>query len=180
MSQAIIRTSLLALYKTRDFMSFQSRSLKQEQDIEDLIDISLDLRENHLTIIGSWVCAHIVEENIGAFLRRQNEIVSFLEEGKHQSTLRSWMKVLTFLNVNENLHGRVIDLCTKNIANSDNKVALQVYSIQALTPLVHTYPELLDEIDSLIELHSTNKSVAYGTASQKFKNKTKNYVSQTL
>ncbi len=173
MSISSIKSSLLEFYKTRDFESFKTRSLQDSQDLDDLLTVSLNYRDVKIAIIGSWICTHLIEDNREPFQKRQAEIISFLENGDHQSSLRSWMKVLTYLDVDEEFHGKVIDMCSEIIANSDNKVALQVYSIYTLVPLVLKYPELLDEIDDLIELHSMDKSVAYGAATRKFKNKTK-------
>lgn len=173
MSISSIKSALLEFSKTRDFESFKSDYASRTQDIDDLVGISLNFNDEKASIYGSWVCTHLVAVDPIPFQKRQAEVVNFLENGNHQSSLRSWMKVLTYLDIDEVHHGKVIDICTANIANSDNKVALQIYSMNVLTLLVLKYPELLEEIDSLIELHSMGKSVAYGAATRKFKKKTK-------
>ena len=67
-----------------------------------------------------------------------------------------------------------IDLLISFIQDFENKVAVQVYSIQVLTKFVHQYPELKEEILEVIVLHSENKSPAFSASLRKFLRKTKN------
>lgn len=164
---------MIEFYKTREFESFYARSLKSSTDLEDLLQVSLNYSEEKTAIIGSWVCTHLVGKHNELFQKAHPQIINFLKNGQHQSSLRSWMKVLTYLEIDEKYHGTVIDLCVNSISNSNNKVALQVYSMFVLIPLMHLYPELFPEINALIDLHSINKSPAYHSASRHFKKNTK-------
>lgn len=140
----------------------------------ELLSISLGFHDQKFAILGSWICSHLAEKKASIFEPIQEEILHFLESTDHQSSLRNWMKVMTFLNFKEELHGRIIDLCIRFIEDSNNKVALQMYSIQLLIPFMRLYPELLPEIDAIIELHAVNKTPAYHSIARKFKKATKN------
>jgi hypothetical protein len=174
MSSVSIKLSLSEFYKTRDFESFEKRSLHKQKDLEELLLVALDDQDELPSILASWVCTHLVEKDKKVFQAALPEIVRFLERTHHQSSLRNFMKILTHLEVTFDYQGRVLDLCTQFISDSNNKVALQIYSMQTLLPLMHVYPELFPEFVSLIELHSTNKSPAYHTAFRNFRKKTKN------
>ncbi len=154
-------------------MSFFSSSLQNKQDSKDLLTVSLDSSDEKSSILGSWVCTHWVEKDKQLFQNALPQIVLFLENGTHQSSLRSFMKVLTYLEIDEAYQGRVIDLCAHFISESHHKVALHVYCIHVLAPLMKLYPELYPEINALIELHSINKSPAYHAGYRHFRKTTK-------
>ncbi len=83
------------------------------------------------------------------------------------------MKILSALDIDEDLHGSIIDICCQFISDSSNKVALQIYSMYTLANLLKYYPELLPEMNALIELHSEEKSPAYAVGWRNFKKITK-------
>lgn len=140
-----------------------------------MLHISLDNRDEKLSILGSWVCTHLVEVDNNLFQHAHIDILKFLQNGTHQSSLRNWMKVLTHVNIDEEYQGLALDLCTQFISDNTNKVALQVYSIQVITKLIPLYPEIYSEIKSLLELHAIEKSPAYHASVRLFLKKTKKY-----
>ena len=59
------------------------------------------------------------------------------------------------------------------IKEEENKVALQAYSMYCLVPFIHKYPELKEELTSLILLKINEKSPAYKIAFKTFLKRTK-------
>ena len=173
MSLESIKSNLVVFHKTRDFDVFFSENLRNNADLQDLIEISLDSSDQVCCIMGSWICTHLVEKERLVFQLEHHRIIHFIEKDTHQSSLRNWMKILSFLDIDEDLHALVIDLCCQFISHNSNKVALQVYSMYTLVPLMRLYPELLPEIEALIQLHSVHKSPAFFAAYRNFKKKIK-------
>lgn len=174
MSIESIKKSLVAFRKTRDFIAFNSLILEDKEKMRDLMKVSLDYTDINSSYVGSWICTHLLVHDKTRFEKVQGQIIEFLENGRDQGSLRSWMNILSQIEINEAHHGKVIDLCCGFIEDSSNKVALQVYSIYTLASLLLIYPELYAEIDALIELHSINKSAAYHASARNFRKRTKN------
>lgn len=92
----------------------------------------------------------------------------------NQSVRRNLINVIDQLELSDYKESDFIDVLISYIQDFENKVAVQVYSIQVLTKFVHRDPELKDEILGIIVLHSENKSPAYSASLRRFQRKTQN------
>ncbi|MFA7275076.1 MAG: hypothetical protein WC044_14495 [Crocinitomicaceae bacterium] len=173
MSASKIHGLLDGFYTDRNFSYYVDFFLKNETELQALIEISFQTSDEKYCSHGTWVCAHIAEKDNSVFVPLQGKIMHFLQTEKLQSGLRNWMKVLTFVPLKEEYEGEMIDLCVKFIENSSNKVALHVYAMMNLIPLMKKYPEILPEILALLDLHSEGKSPAYHAVFRKFVKSTK-------
>jgi hypothetical protein len=163
-----------AFYEKREFTKYVNYFLKNKQHLEELLSYSLQSDKGQYCILATWVCAHIAEADNTLFVQNYEAIFHFLKTEKHQSSLRNLMKVMTLLPTPEELEGEMIDLCISFIQNPENKVALQMYSILVLMPILKKYPELIPEIKAIIDLHSEGKTAAYHAIHRKFERYIKN------
>tara|TARA_R110000737_G_scaffold345455_1_gene373985 strand:+ start:60072 stop:60602 length:531 start_codon:yes stop_codon:yes gene_type:complete len=168
MDKLSIEERLDEFYQERNFSFYTNFFLSHPKELEELLSISLQADKGKHCVLGTWVCAHLAEADKKPFQKIQKDILHFLQTETHQSSLRNWMKVMTFLPTPEEIEGEVIDLCISFIQNPENKVALQMYSILLLMPILKKYPELIPEIKAIIDLNSEGKSAAYHAISRKF------------
>lgn len=173
MSASQIHEILDGFYNDRNFHYYVDLFLENKPELQALIKISLQTYDEKYCNRGTWLCAHIAEKDHTVFVPIQDKIIHFLQTENLQTGLRNWMKVLTFVPLMEEYEGEMIDLCVKFIEDPINKVALQVYSMQNLLPLMKKYPEILPEILALLDLHSEGKSPAYHAFFRKFVRYTK-------
>lgn len=161
-------------YQERNFPFYNNFFFSHPKELEELLAISLQADKGKHCINGTWVCAHLAEVDNKPFKKIHKDILHFLQTETHQSSLRNWMKVMTFLPTPEEIEGEVIDLCIAFIQNPENKVALQMYSILVLMPILKKYPELIPEIKAIIDLNSEGKTAAYHAIHRKFERYIKN------
>lgn len=168
MSDLSIEEHLEQFSELRNFTFYSNYFLANQHELNELLEVSLQQKKGKYCIYGTWLCCHIAAMDTSPFQKIHSKIIQFLQTDTHQSSLRNWMKVLTFLTIPEKSEGEVIDLCVRFIKNAENKVALQIYSIALLMPMAKKYPEIIPEIKAIIALHSLNKSPAYSSMARKF------------
>jgi hypothetical protein len=113
MEHLSIEELLNEFYTNRNFAFYNTYFLTHPQELEELLSISLQAKKGKYCILGTWVCAHLVEINKSPFLKIQKDIVHFLQTETHQSSLRNWLKTLTFLPIPQDMEGEVVDLCIR-------------------------------------------------------------------
>ena len=119
--------------------------------------------------MSSWILTHIAKSNPELIQPFYEKLVDILFITENQTVLRNCTNILYHLNPTEYKESELIDQLIQFIQNNNNKVALQVYSIYFITHFVKKYPELFEEVRSIIELNSHNHSPAYNVAIRNFR-----------
>jgi len=96
-------------------------------------------------------------------------LVDVLFETKNQAVLRSVTNCINQLQITDYRESDLIDLLLDFIKDYENKVAVQVYSIHVLRQFMRRYPELIPEVNEIIDFHSEGKSAAYQVARRRFR-----------
>ena len=164
-----LKDELLIFHQSRDLKSYTKSIVDEPIKIEKLVKIISNLEEYPLKEMSSWILTHIaksIPELIQPFYEKLVDILFITE---NQTVLRNCTNILYHLNTTEYKESKLIDQLIQFIQNNNNKVALQVYSIYFITHFVKKYPELFEEVRSIIELNSHNHSPAYNVAIRNFR-----------
>lgn len=164
-----LKEELLLFHKNRDFKSYTKSLIDEPYKIEKLVEVIFNLEEYPFKEMSSWILTHLAKSNPELIQPYYTKIVDVLFKTENQTVLRNCTNILFHLNSTEYKESKLIDQLIHFIQNNNNKVALQVYSIYFITHFVKKYPKLFDEIKSIIELNSQNKSPAYNVAIRNFK-----------
>ena len=138
------------------------------KDFQKLMQCIFDLEEYPVKEYASWLLIHISQSKRIDLTPYYKRMVDVLFETDNQTVLRNVSRSLHEMNITKYRESEFIDLLIGFIQNSENKVALQVYSIYILQHFVRRYPELKEEIIEIIALHSNEKTAAYGIAQRNF------------
>lgn len=157
------------------FKEYQEYFRSNPKEYKNLIELIIEEEAYPIPEYASWILSHLCKIDASVVQLFYNTIVDKLFITKNQSVKRNLINVLDHLELGYYRESELIDLLLSFLNDFENKVAVQVYSIQVLTKFVAKYPELKSEVAEVVELNSENKSPAYSASSRKFYKKT-NYI----
>ena len=140
--------------------------------IKYLVELSVSDHQYPIPDYASWTMSNMVKKNPELFQKHYKLLVDCAFNSKNQTVLRNVVNSITYLKITDYRESNFIDLLISNINDSNNKVALQVYSIYVLVQFIEKYPELKTEIEEVILLNEKGKTPAYFAAKKNFYKKT--------
>ena len=164
-----LKDELLIFHQSRDLKSFTKSLIDEPIKIEKLVNVISNLEEYPFKEMSSWILTHFAKSNPELVQPFYEKLVDILFKTENQTVLRNCTNILYHLNPTDYKEGELIDQLIEFIQNNNNKVALQVYSIYFITHFVKKYPELFEEVKSIIELNSKNHSPAFNVAIRNFR-----------
>jgi hypothetical protein len=164
-----LNEELLIFHQSRDLKSLTKSLIDEPVKIEKLVNVISNLEEYPFKEMSSWILTHLAKSNPELVQPFYEKLVDILFKTDNQTVLRNCTNILYHLNPTDYKEGELIDQLIQFIQNNNNKVALQVYSIYFITHFVKKYPELFEEVRSIIELNSQNHSPAYNVAIRNFR-----------
>lgn len=78
-------------------------------------------------------------------------ILNLQNEGLHDAIKRNTVRVLQDVDIPENLHGVLAEICFNYLKNPAEAVAIKVFSMTIIDNLTQFYPELKEELHFILE-----------------------------
>lgn len=111
--------------------------------------------EKHLSFRASWTLTKVVDmypEIIHPYL---SEIAGSLGKIKYESTLRSFLRILSFSDltlINSSQHGMLADFCFNILNSANTAIAVKAYTMEILYRLSLIYPDIASELSISLRL----------------------------
>lgn len=157
-----IKSIVLEIKDGRKFESYQSYFKENPNQVKELIVLVEETAEYPLQEYASWILVHICKSQKELVIPFYSRCIEILFVNENQSVRRNILNVIQHLGISDFRESEFIDLLISFIQNFENKVATQVYSMYILGLFTLKYPEIKSEIIEIIQLHSENKTPAYG------------------
>ncbi|XZF12726.1 hypothetical protein ACTHGU_13140 [Chitinophagaceae bacterium MMS25-I14] len=101
---------------------------------------------------SAWIVSIVGEKHPGLIQPHLAELVARMqEEGVPVAVKRNVVRILQHQQIPEALHGPVMNTCFDLLADPKETVAVRVFSMTVLGNLAHTYPEIKQELRTIIE-----------------------------
>jgi hypothetical protein len=147
-----IEELILARAKMPHFTAFHQFFLEQPAAVPMLVALALSKKAHPVPAYSAWLLVHIAKAKPQLLYKLQAQ----LEEGLLQTTKhdiqRSLLVVLLHLPLRRQNEGILLELYFAIFQNQDSKVANRVYALYHLKRFVKTYPEIDQEVRSIIAL----------------------------
>ena len=127
---------------------------------ESLLDLALH-ENDPLAWRAAWILDGSDEKFPGLAADFISKIVSALSDIKSTGTLRSLLRLLCRYDIQEDDQGILIDLCFKYLVSELYPVAVKVHAMQIIYHHVLIYPELKEELVTVIMDQVANNSVGF-------------------
>lgn len=140
------------------------------QHFESLLEIALH-DDDPLAWRAAWILDGSDEAFPGLAADYISTLVTKLPGIKSTGTLRSLLRLLCRYDIHENEQGVLIDLCFKYMVSEFYPVAVKVHAMQIIYNHVLIYPELKEELVTVIRDQVENNSVGFKSRGMRIINK---------
>ena len=130
------------------------------EKVKSLLDIALN-EKDPLAWRAAWVLDGSDEKHPGQARDYISAIVCKLPNLKSNGSLRSLLRMLCRYNIPEDDQGILIDLCFKYLVSELYPVAVKVHAMQIVYQHVLIYPELKEELVTVIQDQVGNNTVGF-------------------
>jgi hypothetical protein len=155
-------------YRTllHDFPSGDEKNLiiREVGNSKKKFNILLELAFNDKQPVAwraGWVLDGCDEENPGLASASISRIIQKLPGLKSTGTLRCFLRLLSRYDIEEEDQGLLIDLCFSYMVSELYPVAVKVHAMQIIYHHVLLYPELKEELVTVISDQVSNNSVGF-------------------
>ncbi len=130
------------------------------RNFSSCLDIALH-EKDPLGWRATWVLDGCDERNPGLAANHISTIAHKLPELKSMGTIRSLLRLLCRYDIAEDDQGMLIDLCFSYLISELYPLAVKVHAMQIIYNHVLIYPELKNELITVIEDQEDNNSVGF-------------------
>jgi len=131
-----------------------------EEKFLKLLKLSLN-EKDPLAWRAGWILDGSDEQHPGLASNHISKIIQKLPYVESTGTLRCLLRLLSRYKISEDDQGLLIDLCFSYMVSELYPVAVKVHAMQIIYNHVLLYPELKDELVTVIEDQVENNSVAF-------------------
>ena len=104
----------------------------------------------------------------GLIKKHLKKILSFVKKpGLHDAVKRNTVRLLQVIDIPERFQGEVMNLCFNYISSPDEKPAVKASALTVLQNLSTQYPEIKQELKTIIEDRWEFESVAFKSRARK-------------
>jgi hypothetical protein len=115
---------------------------------------------------ASWVVTNITDKHPEMLKPYLNQVVSKIHIFKHHGTRRNMLRSLASIDIPEKYHGKLFDDCYRWLQSKDELPAVKVHSMQILYNISKREPDLLRELQMIIEELTDHESAAIRSRSK--------------
>ncbi len=101
---------------------------------------------------AAWVLSVVAEKHYELARPLLPQMIAKMQEpGVHVAVKRNVVRILQFLEIPEELHGDVMNVCFDMLADPKETIAVRAFSMTVLTNLAKHYPDIKHELIAIIE-----------------------------
>ena len=135
---------------------------------DELFDLFLN-DEYRVVQRAAWPLSYVVISHPELIKKHFAKLVKNLRQpGLHDSVKRNTIRLLQGITIPRRFHGEIMNLCFEYIASNDEPVAVKAFSLTVLKNLSQQYPEIRQELKTIIEDRWDYESAAFKSRAKKF------------
>lgn len=118
---------------------------------------------------ASWAVLHCIQKNPSFAKKYLPMMLDNLKNPIHDAVVRNTIRILDIVEIPENLHAQVMDICYELVTKNTSPIAVKAFSIGVLTKLSKLYPELKNELKAIIDDQLPTASPAIKSRAKRIK-----------
>ena len=138
-----------------------------QQRFDELFDLFIN-DEYRVVQRAAWPLSYSVIAHPQLIKKHFTKLISNLKKPKlHDSVKRNTVRLLQHITIPERFHGEVMSLCFDYISSVDEATAIKAFSLTVLQHLSHQYPEIKQELKTIIEDRWDYETAAFRSRARK-------------
>src|SRR5258705_3712562 len=138
-----------------------------QKRFDQLFDLFLN-DEYRVVQRAAWPLSYCVINHPALIQKHFAKLVKNLKKpGLGDSVKRNSVRLLQHISIPEKFHGDIMTICFDYIADPKEKVAIKAFSLSVLENLSKQYPEIRQELKTIIEDRWDSESVAFRSKAKK-------------
>lgn len=148
---------------TNDIVNFV---VKHPDSLNELMNLFL-FGELRISQRASWPVGDLGVKDPHLFEPYIESIVKNMHNPVHDAVLRNSLRILGSIEIPEELQGEVYELCFNFLLDLKFPIAIRVFSMTVLSNIAKNFPELKEELISVIEEHYPHGSAGFKSRARK-------------
>lgn len=153
----------LSIARYRKIVAYVGNDKKR---FAELINLFLG-SEYRVTERATWAITHCAEKYPSLILPHLKTIVPQLEKPIPTAVKRNIIRVFQWIEIPENLQGRIAEICFRFLCSKDEAIAVKVFSMTVLHNLSKEHPDLKNELRIAIEEQMPYASAGFKSRGKK-------------
>lgn len=117
---------------------------------------------------SAWVLSYVIRKYPSLLTPYLAQTIDLLTTpGLPTAVPRNILRVLQDIDIPEDLHGRLMDVCFRFIADPETPIAIKAFSLTVLDNLSGTYPEIRGELITTIQERLPYETAAFKSRAKK-------------
>ena len=162
-----IKDELFAEHSRQQAITVANYACESKENMQQLIDC-LFSDDTVVAQRAAWSIGWSVKIKLDALLPFIDLLIPLIErKDVHDAVIRNTMLVLVCIDIPEKYHGIVMNGCFNFIENPVTPPAIKAYSMTTVYNLSKYYPEILQELRTIIEENWENETPAFKSRGKK-------------
>lgn len=138
-----------------------------QQRFDELV--KLFLHDEYIVVQrAGWPMSEIVLKNPAMVQKHLRKILDYVNKpGLHNAVRRNTVRLLQYLDIPKKYQGQVMNLCFDYIISPTEKIAVKAFSLTVLQNLSRQYPEIKQELKTIIEDRWDQETAAFRSRAKK-------------
>ena len=131
--------------------------------------VTIFLKDEYVAVQrAGWPLSDIVKNHPGLVQKHLKKILTYAKKpGHHESVKRNTVRLLQYIDIPEKFHGDVMNLCFDAIITPEEKPAVKAFSLSVLQKLSRQYPDIKQELKTIIEDRWDFETAAFHSRARK-------------
>jgi hypothetical protein len=162
-----LREAILAEHSKANCTKIVNWIGNNQQRFDELFDLFID-NDPIVMQRAAWPLSYAATDYPRFIKKHFRELLKNLKKpGLHDAEKRNTIRLLQVIVIPEKFHGEVMDLCFKYIISPDEKPAVKAFSLTVLQNLSKQYPDIKQELKTIIETRLEFESAAFKCRAKK-------------
>lgn len=138
-----------------------------QQRFDELV--KLFLHDEYIVVQrAGWPLSEVVMKHPLLVHKHLGKMVVYVNKpGLHDAVKRNTVRILQVVTISRKLHGTVMNLCFDYLIDPAEKIAVKAFSLTVLQNLSKLYPEIKQELKTIIEYRWEFETPAFHSRAKK-------------
>lgn len=138
-----------------------------QKKFDQLFDLFLR-DEDRVVQRAAWPLSYAVQAHPRFIQKHFKKLINNIKQpGRHDAVKRNTVRLLQDIAIPEDFHGDILNICFDYISDPEEKAAVKAFSLTILENLSKIYPEIKQELKTIIEDRWDYETAAFRSRAKK-------------